>query len=64
MTGDDCWREYFTWGLVGIALSVTTVPPVAAPDVGQVQDGLLLFVSDRGGDWDIYSVLPDPSPLR
>jgi TolB protein len=26
-------------------------------------DGLLLFVSDRAGDWDIYSVHPDGSSL-
>jgi TolB protein len=44
-------------GLVGAVSSGGNAPP-------QTPGGVLLFVSDRGGDWDIYSVLPDGSELR
>lgn len=63
MSGVRHWLEHSCWVPVSMAFLAATVLTGATQALLRAQDGVLLFVSDRAGDWDIYSVLPDGSQL-
>jgi len=57
------WIFGFAVGSLGAIWHVGSAAPAPGALAPGQAEGVLLFVSDRGGDWDIYSARPDGSEI-